>query len=132
MRGRTFDARHLEVAALAERGVELAGELPLAELKRLLEGAHPDAPPTPAERVRWEARGERRRGTGGVGQDWLHLRARAPLRMVCQRCLQAVEYELEVDNSFRFVADEATAAALDAEAEEDLLVEHALVRPARP
>jgi uncharacterized protein len=41
--------------------------------------------------------------------------------MTCQRCLEQVEVPLEVDRAFRFVADEATAAAEDDTAEEDLL-----------
>lgn len=94
----------------------------MASLARLAASAHPEAPPTPEEEVAWSARGERRRGAGGDVQDWLHLQAKAPLRLTCQRCLQAVACELEVDSSFRFVADEATAAALDVDSEEDLLV----------
>ena len=41
--------------------------------------------------------------------------------MVCQRCLLPVDVPLLVERSFRFVADEATAEALDDEVEEDLL-----------
>ena len=50
-------------------------------------------------------------------------RAETALRLTCQRCLQAVRYAIDVERSFRFVADEATAATLDAESEEDLLVQ---------
>ncbi|HQS64567.1 MAG TPA: YceD family protein, partial [Acidovorax defluvii] len=39
----------------------------------------------------------------------------------CQRCLTPVDVPLAVERSFRFVADEATAEALDDESEEDLL-----------
>ena len=42
--------------------------------------------------------------------------------MQCQRCLTPVLAAVEAERSFRFVADEATAAALDDEAEEDILV----------
>jgi len=41
--------------------------------------------------------------------------------MECQRCLTPVDVPLEVDRAFRFVADEATAEALDDESDEDLL-----------
>jgi uncharacterized metal-binding protein YceD (DUF177 family) len=41
--------------------------------------------------------------------------------MECQRCLTPVDVPLAVERSFRFVADEATAEALDDESEEDLL-----------
>ena len=42
--------------------------------------------------------------------------------MTCQRCLKTVMQALEVDRSFRFVPDEATAEAQDDACEEDLLV----------
>jgi uncharacterized protein len=42
--------------------------------------------------------------------------------MQCQRCLTPVLETVKADRSFRFVADEATAAALDDEVEEDILV----------
>ncbi len=42
--------------------------------------------------------------------------------MQCQRCLSPVLTSVRAQQSFRFVADEATAAALDDEAEEDILV----------
>jgi uncharacterized protein len=51
----------------------------------------------------------------------VHLKADAVLPMTCQRCLEPVDIPLAVDRSFRFVADEETAAAQDDEAEEDLL-----------
>jgi uncharacterized protein len=54
-------------------------------------------------------------------QVWVHLEAQATLPLVCQRCLHPVEVPLLVNRSFRFVADEATAAAEDDTAEEDLL-----------
>ena len=41
--------------------------------------------------------------------------------MECQRCLTPVDVPLDVERSFRFVADEATAEALDEECDEDLL-----------
>ncbi|MPM75651.1 Large ribosomal RNA subunit accumulation protein YceD [bioreactor metagenome] len=42
--------------------------------------------------------------------------------MQCQRCLGPVDVPLDIEREFRFVADEATAEALDDECEEDLLV----------
>ena len=58
---------------------------------------------------------------GGISQVWLRLKVRASFPMECQRCLTPVDVPLEVDREFRFVADEATAEALDDESEEDLL-----------
>ena len=58
----------------------------------------------------------------GGSEIWLHLHAGACLSLVCQRCLQPVEAVLGVERSFRFVADEKQAAAVDADIEEDVLV----------
>ena len=55
------------------------------------------------------------------GQIWLHLSVHASFPMECQRCLTPVDVPLDVERSFRFVADEATAEALDEECDEDLL-----------
>src|SRR3990167_6854852 len=63
-------------------------------------------------------------GGGGGGAEpavWLHLQAETVAPLTCQRCLGAVETPLQVDRWFRFVADEATAAAEDNDCEEDLL-----------
>jgi uncharacterized protein len=52
---------------------------------------------------------------------WLHLAADTVVPLVCQRCLAPVQLPLAVDRWFRFAADEATAAAEDESAEEDVL-----------
>jgi uncharacterized protein len=54
-------------------------------------------------------------------QIWLHVTAQAHLSQTCQRCLGEVDTLLEVERSYRFVADEATAEAQDDACEEDLL-----------
>ena len=69
----------------------------------------------------WKAVGELRTALVGMGQVWLHLTVRASFPMECQRFLTPVDVPLTVDREFRFVADEATAEALDDESEEDLL-----------
>jgi uncharacterized protein len=72
--------------------------------------------------VGWLIRGELRQGPGGVSQPWLHLEAYAQLPLICQRCLAPVVVRVVSERSFRFVMDEATAAAEDDECEEDVLV----------
>ncbi|MEY3626232.1 MAG: YceD family protein [Limnohabitans sp.] len=115
-----FIPERLDVRALARAGARLDGETPIQECERLLaEMARPtDAAPV----IHWAAQGEWRERLGGAGQCWLHLSAEMRLPMVCQRCMGAVEVLLEVERSFRFVADEATAEREDEAAEEDLLV----------
>ncbi|MDB5749933.1 MAG: hypothetical protein JWP65_354 [Ramlibacter sp.] len=113
-----FDPHRLDVHHFAEDGAELASEDRLARYARLLAETEGTAP----ERlVRWSARGELLNPQHLHPEVWLHLRAQAQLPLVCQRCLQPVDVPLAVDRSFRFVADEATAAAQDDAAEEDLL-----------
>ena len=113
-----FSAQRLDVKAFAQAGARLAGHESLLKYERLAQeakGLHPDL------KVDWEAVGEVRTALGGMAQVWLHLKVQASFPMECQRCLTPVDVPLEVDRSFRFVADEATAEALDDDSEEDLL-----------
>ena len=113
-----FSPDRLDIKAFAQAGGHLSGHDTLLKYERLTQeakGLHPDL------RVDWEATGELRAALGGGGQVWLHVRVQATLPMECQRCLTPVDVPLVVERSFRFVADEATAEALDDESEEDLL-----------
>lgn len=115
-----FNPQRLDALRFAQAGARLEGDPPLTGFTRLAGDLHP--PIDSAERVHWQAQGEMRAGpTGGAPQPWLHLEARALVPLTCQRCLGAVQTPLEVDRWFRFVADEATAEALDDDSEEDLL-----------
>lgn len=108
----------LDVKAFAQAGAHLSGHDSLLKYERLAseaKGLHPDL------LVDWQAHGEVRATHGIGGQIWLHLTVRALFPMTCQRCLTTVDVPLEVDREFRFVADEATAEALDDDSEEDLL-----------
>jgi len=108
----------LDVKAFVQAGATLSGQDSLLKYKRLAEeahGLHPDL------RVSWQARGELRHVEGGAEAPWLHLDVHCEVPLLCQRCLAPVDVPLDVERSFRFVADEATAEALDDEAEEDLL-----------
>jgi uncharacterized protein len=113
-----FDPRRLDVHRFAEAGAELGAEEPLRAFRRLAAETQPaDTEPL----VRWSARGELLNPRHVQPEVWMHLEAAARLPLLCQRCLRPVDVELAVDRSFRFVADEATAAAEDDAAEEDLL-----------
>lgn len=113
-----FDPRRLDVRRFAEEGAELSADDRVTHYRRLAAETEGDI----VEReVRWSARGEIHNKDHLNPEIWVHLEAGASLPLVCQRCLQPVDTPLAVDRSFRFVADEATAAAEDDEAEEDLL-----------
>ena len=122
MKAREFDPRRLDVRAFAKEAGELAGHWPLAGFERLrdLLAAADGTPPTGL--VQWSARGDEVPVRGAAAQVWLHLVAGADLPLVCQRCLQPMVEPLAIERRFQFVADEAAAAALDAEAEHDVLV----------
>jgi uncharacterized protein len=113
-----FDPHRLDVRRFAEEGVKLEGRDELASLRRL----HAEAQDGGQQaEVHWQAQGELLNPQRLHPQVWLHLEADTQLPLVCQRCLTPVEVPLAVRRSFRFVADEATAAAEDDTAEEDLL-----------
>jgi uncharacterized protein len=113
-----FDPRRLDVRRFAQDGGETGAAAPLSDLQRVLgETAGQGADRT----VTWRAVGELRNPLHHEPQVWLHLEADASLPLVCQRCLQPVDVPVAIRRSFRFVSDEATAAAEDDQAEEDLL-----------
>lgn len=115
----------LDVRALARAGEALSGQTPVSQRERLhSEQADSFAGgPSPVDPlVVWSAQGEWRERLGGSPQCWLHVKARLDLPLVCQRCLGPVVQALEVDRSFRFVVDEATAEREDEASEEDVLV----------
>ena len=117
-----YSPDRLDVKAFVQAGATLAGHDSLLKYERLAQeaqGLHPDL------HVAWQARGELRhvasKGNEAGEQQWLHLTVQCSVPLLCQRCLTPVDVLLEVERSFRFVADEATAEALDDESEEDLL-----------
>lgn len=115
-----LNPRRLDVLRFAQSGATLEGEWPLTDLRRLAQDLLGPVPPE--TRVAWLARGEWRAGaTGATPQPWMHLQVRAVAPLTCQRCLAAVDTELQVDRWFRFVDDEAAAEAQDDDSEEDLL-----------
>lgn len=122
MKPRDFDARRLDVKAFARQAGVLTGAWPVAGFTRLVDLlASGDGLSAPDD-LTWSAQGEEVPVRGGTAQVWLHLRADAVLPMVCQRCLTAYPQAVAVRTDIRFVADEQTAAELDADVEHDVLV----------
>ena len=115
-----LNPQHLDVVSFARDAISLKGEGLLADWVRLADEQWGSA--MPAGPVVWALQGRVVPQSGGVDQIWLDLRASVNLPMQCQRCLTPVLETVHAERSFRFVADEATAAALDDEAEEDILV----------
>lgn len=113
-----FDPHRLDVRRFAEEGAELGATGDVGAFARL---AGETVAAKPAPTIEWHARGEMLNPRHVQPEVWLHLQAEGTLPLVCQRCLNPVHLPVAVDRSFRFVADEATAAAEDDDSEEDLL-----------
>ena len=113
-----FNPQHLDLKAFATNQSALSGEVDLHSMLRLRADCAEDV----AGKAAWFAQAELRPASDGQTAVWMHLQAKTEVPLTCQRCLKTVGQELEVDRSFRFVKDEATAEAQDDESEEDLLV----------
>jgi uncharacterized protein len=121
MSARVFDPLRLDVQAFSGDAGELGGRWPLRQFERLADAVHADTPPSDGDEIFWTARGEQRSARGAPAQIWLHLRARASLKLECQRCLQPVDTPLQIDRWIHFVPGEDAAAQLDADSEDDVL-----------
>ncbi len=122
-----FDLNRLNVKAFAKEGLNLQGQLNLAQFGRLAELAigpvesslQDSGKPT---QVSWGIQGKLVLISGADSQIWMHLKAEVNLPMQCQRCMSPVKLAVKANAAFRFVSDEATAEAEDDESDEDLLV----------
>lgn len=121
MKARTFVPRKLDMAVFLESGEALSGDLAVTELPRLAEGLCPDFDLARLRPLTWSAQGRLVPQRMSPPQMWLDLEARAELVWECQRCLQPVTNTVHISRSIRFAKDEAEAAALDAESDEDVL-----------
>lgn len=121
MSKRNADPRRLDVEAFAGAGATLEGEWPLSALDRLAEAAQGRSADEAEVMATWQARGEARRTGAGSPQTRLHLQARCPIALLCQRCLNPVRLDVTATRSFLFVAGEQAAAELDESSEDDVL-----------
>jgi uncharacterized protein len=112
----------LDIGVFIESLAALDGQSPMSDMPRLAGGLAPDVPPASMQSATWRVQGELVAQRVGPPQTWLILEAQATLPWTCQRCLQPVDLPIEVSRKMRFVLDEATAAQLDAELDDDVLV----------
>ena len=91
----------------------------LSNLERLAQELHELEPDLA---ISWQATGELRQGSAAEDEVWLRLESRASLPLTCQRCMGIVATVVEIDQWYRFVANEDIAMAEDDQSEEDLLV----------
>jgi uncharacterized protein len=112
----------LDVRKFAQEAAHISGSVLLSKLERTIKDISGRDADLASKTVQWTARGESVPVAGGVAQSWLHLHLQASVPMQCQRCLQAMDAQIDTLRHFRFVRDEAEANAQDDDAEEDLLV----------
>ena len=116
---RHLHAQRLNIQAFAQEGQPFLEITPLSKLERLAQetqGPEPDLP------INWRAAAELRPHAGAEDDVWLRLEAKASLPLTCQRCMGTVATALEINQWYRFVANEDIALAEDDQSEEDLLV----------
>jgi uncharacterized protein len=120
MKASPYNPRHLDVAHFATEAAMVQGGWALSSLPRLQElqtatvaaGAEGDS------LISFSAQGELLASPGGTPGIALRLQAEATVTLVCQRCLQALALKVGIDQRYRFVDDEATAAGLDADSDD--------------
>ena len=118
---KTFNPHHLDIKAFAQAGVELRGQAPLAEWPRLLAEQFAGGADAAAG-VQWRLQGRMIPVAAGAPHVGLVLEAAVSLSLQCQRCLTSVVQKVVAEREFLFVADEATAEAMDEDCEADVLV----------
>lgn len=117
---KSFNPRHLDVGTFAQAAGSLSGQESLQKYERVAQDLHA---PKPDLMLNWKAQGEHRRAADGSVRPALHLQVQTTVPLTCQRCLGEVLTQVDVDSHFIFVPDEDTAAALDDESEDDVLVQ---------
>lgn len=115
---KTFNAQRLDVAAFADAKAVLSGTESLQKYERLAQELQA---PAPDLTLKWQATGESRTAVDGSVRPAIHLQVQANVPLTCQRCMEAVHTPIDVDRHFIFVSDEATAAAMDDDSEDDVL-----------
>lgn len=117
MKTRELTPSRLDLTKLAQAGTPISGEFDVQARDRLAQ-VQDNSGASARRKVTWTARAELRSQRGGAKQTWLNVEIKACLVMQCQRCLEAVDIAVDIAPWFRIVADETTAAALDAELED--------------
>jgi uncharacterized protein len=118
---RQIDPLRLDVAAFAAAEGELGGVWPAERMARLVAATSPPPDGKPRADIEWHVEGGRRVLLGAGVQPSLRVEATTEVTLECQRCLQPMRMDLEADRRIFFVEGEDTAAALDAENEDDVL-----------
>lgn len=92
----------------AQRGEALRGSIPVAELQRVC-----DVLPSRDGEVHYELSGR----INEAGKPMLKLKLDGRFRVVCQRCLEEMDYPLVLETELELVADESDLKPIEEEGE---------------
>lgn len=104
-----FARPFIDSVDFALNGREISGEVPVAEMSRLL-----DALDAPLGILSYTVRG----GLNSRGDPLLEVRVEGQCRLRCQRCLSAMDYAIGVENCL-VLRDQASLDALGDEEDEE-------------
>ncbi|MEY4765287.1 MAG: hypothetical protein RI907_1960 [Pseudomonadota bacterium] len=122
MRARApFLPHKLDVQAFIESGETLSGQADLAGWPRVAEALAEGVDPATVPPLTWTATGREVPRRVGGPERWLDLSVQGEVPLTCQRCLQPVSWHIDLTHTIRFEGDEAAAAQLDADSEDDVL-----------
>ncbi|MGX5658333.1 YceD family protein [Castellaniella ginsengisoli] len=97
----------IDATGFARAGSVLDGRIRTAQLTRLCQ----DLPDPQDGEMHWQIRG---RYDAPSGQAWIDVEAQGPVRVVCQRCLEAFSLPLRVSSTLGLVETQAQLDAMDA------------------
>lgn len=92
----------IDCFAFAREGGALEGTLPVSELERV----HDQLAVVSGE-VRYSVQGNLVKSVVGVGESQLRLQIRGGLQLACQRCLGAIDFDLDLEFLFLLVPEDA-------------------------
>jgi uncharacterized protein len=104
-----FARPFIDSVDFARNGREISGEVPVAEMPRLL-----DALENPQGILSYTVRG----GMDSRGDPLLEVRVEGQCQLRCQRCLNAMDYTVDIENSLVLRDQEGLDALGDDEDEE--------------
>jgi uncharacterized protein len=97
----------IDAAGFARAGQGLDGVTRTEQFTRLCQGL----PESQDGEIRWHVHG---RFDAPTGRSWLDVEAEGPVRVVCQRCLDAFSLTLRVSSTLGLVDTQAQLDAMDA------------------
>ena len=97
----------IDATGFARAGQSLEGVTRTDQFVRLCQ----DLPAAQDGEIRWQVRG---RFDASTRRSWLDVQAQGPVRVVCQRCLDAFSLSLQVSSTLGLVDTQAQLDAMDA------------------